>query len=297
VALTSWLESALVEARRVPWPGAWVLTQLLAAAVTSAWMMRATRCDRKLVSCWFLALPCAAVGACALGFAYRFPAWISGRSDDLVGAAAFGALAGAALGFAWLARRKGVPPLEALDRVAPALMLLLATGRVGCFLAGCDAGVPSRVDWAVRFPAGTEAFREHAARGLVLASDRWSLAVHPAQLYEALAALVIFVASARALSTSASRAGGVFLSTVASYAIARAAIDAVRSIDSRLTDGQLTALLVVVIAAIVVANGRKKAYAALVMRFLRSQFASTRSPASSGSSAGSRVPLPEAPHR
>jgi phosphatidylglycerol---prolipoprotein diacylglyceryl transferase len=234
--------------------------QLFAAAVASAWMMRATRSDPKLLWCWFLALPCAAVGACALGSLYRLFSWISGRSDDLVGAAAFGALAGAALGFAWLARRRGISAPRALDLVAPALMLLLVTGRIGCFLAGCDAGVPSRAAWAVRFPAGTATYREHVARGLVLPGDSWSLAVHPAQLYEALAALIIFAMSARALKTSARLAGSVFLTTIFGYAIARTAIESFRNLDSLPTSGQLTALVIAAIAAIAVAKRWKKAY-------------------------------------
>lgn len=107
--------------------------------------------------------------------------------------AAWGALAGTAFGFAWLAQRSGLGFRTALDRVSPALALLVVFGRLGCFISGCDAGRVSLVSWAVRFPRATAAFDEHVARGLVLPSDTHSLAVHPSQLYEVVGALGLWL--------------------------------------------------------------------------------------------------------
>ena len=107
--------------------------------------------------------------------------------------------------FAGLARLRGAPALEGLDRLAPCLGALVVLGRLGCFFAGCDFGEVSPAPWAVRFPPGTPAFAEHAARGLVLSGDHRSLPVHPTQLYEALLGAL---ASASALIVASRRGPG-----------------------------------------------------------------------------------------
>ena len=48
-----------------------------------------------------------------------------------------------------------------LDIVAPAVMLGLAFGRLGCFMHGCCWGGLCEYPWAVRFPYGSPAQREH----------------------------------------------------------------------------------------------------------------------------------------
>ena len=50
-------------------------------------------------------------------------------------------------------RRGKVNAANTLDILAPALMLGLAFGRVGCLLNGCCFGIPSDLPWAIRFPA------------------------------------------------------------------------------------------------------------------------------------------------
>jgi phosphatidylglycerol:prolipoprotein diacylglycerol transferase len=82
-----------------------------------------------------------------------------------------GALATAVVYF----RRR--PELDAWtysDAFAPAIMLGAAVGRFGCFLAGCCHGRPSDVPWAVLFP-------------------QLDAPVHPTQLYDSLAALMVGV--------------------------------------------------------------------------------------------------------
>jgi phosphatidylglycerol:prolipoprotein diacylglycerol transferase len=44
------------------------------------------------------------------------------------------------------------PAVELLDALAPAGLLALAIGRVGCFLAGCCYGRPTDLPWGVVFP-------------------------------------------------------------------------------------------------------------------------------------------------
>lgn len=47
-----------------------------------------------------------------------------------------------------------------MDILAPAIMLGLAFGRIGCFLNGCCWGAPTELPWAIRFPYASLAF-EH----------------------------------------------------------------------------------------------------------------------------------------
>lgn len=53
--------------------------------------------------------------------------------------------------------------------LAPGLALAQAIGRVGCFLVGCDYGVPTALPWGVAFPRAPQPTLE---------------LVHPTQLYE-----------------------------------------------------------------------------------------------------------------
>ena len=69
-----------------------------------------------------------------------------------------------------------VPLVSGLAAASPALALGHAIGRVGCFLVGDDYGRPSRLPWAIAFPKGL---------------PPTDVPVHPTQLYEAVALLVL----------------------------------------------------------------------------------------------------------
>jgi phosphatidylglycerol:prolipoprotein diacylglycerol transferase len=79
-------------------------------------------------------------------------------------------------------RRYGVNPLQLLDIMAPSLALGLAFGRLGCFLNGCCYGGPTDLPWGITWPAGSIPY-EAGLHG----------PVHPAQLYSALNAFLIFL--------------------------------------------------------------------------------------------------------
>ena len=51
--------------------------------------------------------------------------------------------------------RKRLPMLKYLDILAPAVMLGLAFGRIGCLLNGCCFGAVTDLPWGIRFPAVT----------------------------------------------------------------------------------------------------------------------------------------------
>lgn len=120
-------------------------------------------------------------------------------------------------------RLKKLPLPLGMDIIAPALMLGLAFGRIGCFLNGCCYGAQCDLPWAVRFPYYSNAYIEQfdAGRGplkppaellrdigghplllspgetatnptlLALRRGQRSLPVHPAQLYSAMTCFLL----------------------------------------------------------------------------------------------------------
>ena len=100
------------------------------------------------------------------------------------GTAQYGAFLGGGAAMLLFLLLRRLPVLRYFDAVAPAVALAVSIGRIGCFLNGDDFGKLSRLPWAVRFPAGTEAYADHLARGWIAAGAAWSLPVHPIQLYE-----------------------------------------------------------------------------------------------------------------
>lgn len=88
----------------------------------------------------------------------------------------FGGLIGGVGTGLWILRRRRVPIVRALAAATPALAIGHAIGRVGCFLVGDDYGRPSDLPWAVAFPDGLPAT---------------TVPVHPTQMYEAIALVVI----------------------------------------------------------------------------------------------------------
>lgn len=104
-----------------------------------------------------------------------------------------------------LIKRYGLPWWKTADAFAPGIALGLAIGRQGCFAAGCCWGKPTGVAWGLHF---SDAGHEITGVPTVVAQldnpaqrDFWSqqlgglfapLHLHPTQLYESFAALIIF---------------------------------------------------------------------------------------------------------
>ena len=91
-------------------------------------------------------------------------------------------------------RATRIDPWPLLDVFAPTIALGHAIGRLGCFLAGCCYGAPCELPWAVTYVD---------PRGLA----RLGIAIHPSQLYDVTANLVLFV-GLFVLLRSSSRAKG-----------------------------------------------------------------------------------------
>jgi len=85
-------------------------------------------------------------------------------------------------------RLAGVSIPRLADVPAPALGLSIAVMRVGCFMAGCCFGKVTDLPWGVSYPILSLAHKAHLLEGKV-GLFQGSLAVHPTQTYELLAAL------------------------------------------------------------------------------------------------------------
>jgi phosphatidylglycerol---prolipoprotein diacylglyceryl transferase len=116
---------------------------------------------------------------------------------DRAGLVWYGGLIGGFLACSWLVWRARVDYSTAADAAAPALSIGYALGRIGCFLVGDDYGRPTDAWFGVAFPKGAppttaQALREFGAPVDPSIPADAILRVHPTQLYETFAALVMF---------------------------------------------------------------------------------------------------------
>jgi phosphatidylglycerol:prolipoprotein diacylglycerol transferase len=94
----------------------------------------------------------------------------------------YGGLIGALLAGYFLMRRWRLPWWKTADACAPGIALGNVLGRQGCFSAGCCWGKPTSLPWGVRFSA-----LGHEITGVPIDAK-----LHPTQLYESFAMLVVF---------------------------------------------------------------------------------------------------------
>jgi phosphatidylglycerol:prolipoprotein diacylglycerol transferase len=92
-----------------------------------------------------------------------------------------------------LARLLRLPVWKLADCAVPALAVGIALMRTGCFLRGCCFGVASDLPWAVTFPTGSPAWAQQLLSGQtgILGMAGGVHPVHPTQLYEVGAALLL----------------------------------------------------------------------------------------------------------
>ena len=83
----------------------------------------------------------------------------------------------------WYIRRHKLPLWTTCDLFAPGIALGHAVGRMGCLMAGCCYGRATEVPWAITFTNTLAA----ANVGTPL-----EIALHPTQIYEAIAELAVF---------------------------------------------------------------------------------------------------------
>jgi len=211
---------------------------VIAALVASLIALRLAAHDRASQRHTARAIACAYLGALAGGYVFEAvralpmalasgwwrPVWHPGR-------AAYGGLLaaiGAAALYLMATRQHAV---AFFDRIAVGAGLSFAFVRTGCFLAGCDYGLPTAHPWGVRFPPGSLAALDHARRGFIPPGAP-SLPVHPTQLYEA--ALGLLAAALAALPIARGRRDGrAFAVFLGVYAAGRFALEFLRGDQDR----------------------------------------------------------------
>jgi phosphatidylglycerol---prolipoprotein diacylglyceryl transferase len=148
------------------------------------------------------------------------------------GVVAYGGFLGGLAGAIFFSRNHGLALLTFADSVAPSLCIGLTLTRVGCFLGGCDFGRDWNGPWAVRFPAGSPAAMQQARLGLLPSGAMPSLPVHPTQLYEALAGVVL-LAAVIVVRRRQRVAGHALAALAMGYAVLRYLIEIVRADPGR----------------------------------------------------------------
>ncbi len=151
-------------------------------------------------------------------------AWISGA-----GWAFYGGFIAAALFSIWFIRRHRWPAGKICDMAGWAIMLGLAWGRMGCFLAGCCFGAVSHEHYGVSFPKGSPASRSQWLEGLLPTYRHASHPVYPTQLYEAILALTVAAVAYFVIRPRKRFDGQVFLFAMVTYAIGRFMLEFIRS--------------------------------------------------------------------
>jgi phosphatidylglycerol:prolipoprotein diacylglycerol transferase len=127
----------------------------------------------------------------------------------------------------WYIRRVGLPLWTTCDMFAPGIALGHVIGRFGCLFAGCCYGKPTTEPWGITF---TDQFaRDNVGTPL-------GVPLHPTQLYEAGAELLILVFLLTTERKGRPFAGRTFWLYMLLYAISRYVIEFFRG-DERGTVG------------------------------------------------------------
>jgi phosphatidylglycerol:prolipoprotein diacylglycerol transferase len=159
----------------------------------------------------------------------------------------YGGFALALIAALWYIRRHRLPLGRVFDLAAPALALGQGVGRIGCFAAGCCYGTSCDLPWAVTFTD---------ARAFELTGAPLGIALHPSQLYHALANLFVLAVTMVAMRKRRFD-GQVFWIYILVYALLRAVVEMFRGDTARglffggaLSTSQMIALPAIVLAAI-----------------------------------------------
>ena len=95
--------------------------------------------------------------------------------------------------FSSLWRLRPFPMRPYMDVIAPSIAVGTLFGRVGCFMNGCCYGDLCRLPWGVSFPANSPPWAQQYHLGLIPPDARYSLPVHPTQIYSAIDAFVLLL--------------------------------------------------------------------------------------------------------
>ena len=170
----------------------------------------------------------------------------------------YGGFIGGVSAFYWQVRKRNLPLAQTFDASAPGLAIAYAVGRLGCFLVGDDYGRPTDSWVGVAFPEGYPPstagyFRSIGTEIPAQIPDTAVLAVHPTQLYEIAAALVMFAILWRL--SGKLRPGRLFAVYMVLYAVERFLVEFVRAKTDfallGLTTSQIASILLIAGAAVI----------------------------------------------
>lgn len=184
---------------------------------------------------------------------------LTGDPDALLsrgGLVWYGGFIGGALAVILNSWRVKVPLRWTMQLAAPALAAGYALGRVGCFLVNDDYGRPTDLPWGVKFPEGLPPSTAENLKNLFGipipegVDPTTVLAVHPTQLYEVAAMLVVF-AVLWSLRKRRRPVGWLFGLYLVFAGIERFLVEILRAKDDRFlgpfTLAQLTSVIIVII--------------------------------------------------
>lgn len=243
------------------------LMMFLSFAVAAFLLSREFQCrglDQEVASSMVLA---AAIGGILGGkiyysILYKDPALLLSRS----GLVWYGGLIGGWLLGSWIVLRNKIPYLLGADAAAAPLSMGYCLGRIGCFLVGDDYGRPTDSWVGIAFPKGAppttaESLREFGVKLDPSIPNETILKVHPTQLYEAGAALLMFFIIAY-ISKRPHRRGVPFGLFFLLLGIERFLVEILRAKDDRFlgpfTVAQVISVLCIVAGGYLIMSSRQR---------------------------------------
>ena len=239
---------------QLPTYGVLLATALIAALYTVVRLGRREGMDTgRLVdfSTWIIVT--ALLGAKLLmiltewSFYSAHPGQIFSKATLEAGGGFYGGFIAATFFSIWYIRTYKLPFWKVFDIYAPAIALGQSIGRLGCFSAGCDYGVPSHSFWAITF---TSEF-SHRMTGVPL-----GIPLFPWQIVASITMLCIFGILIWRFRHK-TRDGEIFLLYIVLYAVARFSLEFLRGDPDRgfvfnhlLSTSQFIALLVLAVAGV-----------------------------------------------
>ena len=191
----------------------------------------------------------ALVGAKGLLFVVDFNHFTSSREEFFSllrsGGVFYGGLIAASITCIYQLRKHKLPLWQSGDLFAPGIALGYMVGRLGCLAAGCCYGKPTQVAWAVTFTDPAAALNVGTPLGVPL---------HPTQLYESLAGLIILVVLLVVERRGRPYAGRTFWQFVLMYGVSRFVIEFFRGDDrgavAMFSTSQLISLVLVPLSVV-----------------------------------------------
>jgi phosphatidylglycerol---prolipoprotein diacylglyceryl transferase len=135
----------------------------------------------------------------------------------------------------WFARKHRLPMWRTADACAPAIALGHVVGRMGCLLAGCCWGRPTTLPWGITFS------NMFAASNV---GTPLHVALHPTQLYDAAAELLILLLLTGTERKGKPFAGRTFWLYMLLYAVSRFSVEFFRGDPRGMMGGFATSQLI-----------------------------------------------------